>query len=368
MKKVFKKTVSLLLLFVMVISSLTACGSVDKANDTSTTKNESKTEEKKDGADTKTDTTAGTDSKKKGYTIAVVPKLTSIAWFQRMEVGVKEYAKDTGIDAFYTGPSEGDGALQAQAIEDLISQGVDAICVVPFSTEALEPVLKKAREAGIVVITHEAANMQNIDYDIEAFNNEEYGRHFMERLGELTGGEGEYLLTVGSLTSASHNQWVDAGKALQEEKFPNMSQYGDKIETADDQSVAYNKVKEALTANPNIKAIQGSAMPDIAGAALAVEELGLAGKVQLVGTSLVSVSGKYVKDGTIDTISFWDPALAGKAMIELAVKVLDGEKIETGLNLGIEGYDKLTLENKVLTGQAWIDVNKDNVDDPAYGF
>jgi simple sugar transport system substrate-binding protein len=71
-------------------------------------------------------------SGKKDYRIAVVPKLTSIAWFQRMEVGVKEYAKETGIDAFYTGPSEGDGALQAQAIEDLISQGVDAICVVPF--------------------------------------------------------------------------------------------------------------------------------------------------------------------------------------------------------------------------------------------
>ena len=71
--------------------------------------------------------TAGT---KKGYKIAVVPKLTSIAWFQRMEVGVKEYAKETGVEAFYTGPSEGDGALQAQAIEDLISQGVDAICVV----------------------------------------------------------------------------------------------------------------------------------------------------------------------------------------------------------------------------------------------
>ena len=46
------------------------------------------------------------------YTIAVVPKMTSIAWFQRMEVGVNEYKEATGVDAFYTGPSEGDGALQ----------------------------------------------------------------------------------------------------------------------------------------------------------------------------------------------------------------------------------------------------------------
>ena len=304
-----------------------------------------------------------------GYTIAVVPKLTSIAWFQRMEVGVNEWNDaNEDVDAFYTGPSEGDGALQAQAIEDLISQGVDAICVVPFSTEALEPVLKKAREAGIVVISHEASGMTNIDYDIEAFNNEAYGEHFMEHLGEAVGGEGEYIFEVGSLTSESHNQWVDAAKALQEEKFPNMSQYGDKIETADDQSQSYDKVKEVLTANPNIVAIQGSAMPDVAGAALAVEELGLAGKVKIAGTSLVSVAGKYVEDGTIDMISFWDPALAGQAMIELAVKVLDGEEITDGLDLGVEGYTGLSLVDKVLYGQAWIDVTAENVDDPAYDF
>ncbi|AEV28049.1 ABC-type sugar transport system, periplasmic component [Sphaerochaeta pleomorpha str. Grapes] len=309
-----------------------------------------------------------TGSTEKSYRIAVVPKLTSIAWFQRMEVGVKEYAKATGVDAFYTGPSEGDGALQAQAIEDLISQGVDAICVVPFSTEALEPVLKKARAAGIVVISHEASSMTNIDYDIEAFNNAEYGKHFMDLLGQITGGKGQYIVTVGSLTSESHNQWVDAGIALQKQKYPGMSQYGDKIETADNQSTSYNKVKEVLTANPNIAGIQGSAMPDVAGAALAVEELGLAGKVKIAGTSLVSVAGKYVKDGTIEMISFWDPALAGKAMVQLAVKVLNGEQITTGANLGVTGYENLTLNGKVLNGQAWIDVTKANVDDPAYAF
>ena len=302
------------------------------------------------------------------YTIAVVPKMTSIAWFQRMEVGVNEYKEANGIDAFYTGPSEGDGALQAAAIEDLISQDVDAICVVPFSTEALEPVLKKAREAGIVVITHEAAGMTNIDYDIEAFNNEEYGRHFMAKIGEVTGGKGEYLLEVGALTSASHNQWVDASKAYQEANFPEMKQYGDKIETSDDMSVSYEKIKEALTANPAIAAIQGSAMADVAGAAQAVEELGLAGKVKIIGTSLVSVSGKYVREGTIDMISFWDPALAGQAMISLALKVLNGEPVATGLDLGIKGYEKLTLTDKVFEGQAWIDVTKDNVDDPAFNF
>jgi simple sugar transport system substrate-binding protein len=349
-----KKKVLAVLLSAAMVVTLGACGSVDQQNQEKTSETSADTKEKGESKD--------------GYTIAVVPKMTSIAWFQRMEEGVKEYAEETGEDVFYNGPSEGDGALQAQVIEDLIAQDVDAICVVPFSTESLEPVLKKAREAGIVVISHEAAGMENIDYDIEAFDNEEYGRHFMERMGEKTGGEGEYVLEVGALTSASHNQWVDASKALQEDQFPKMKQYGDKIETKDDQSISYDKIKEALTANPDIKGIQGSAMADVAGAALAASELGLGGKVEIVGTSLVSVSGKYIKDGSIDMISFWDPAIAGKAMIKLAKQVLDGKTIETGLDLEEEGYDSLTLNEKVLTGKAWIDVTKENVDDPAYNF
>lgn len=147
-----------------------------------------------------------------------------------------------------------------------------------------------------------------------------------------------------------------------------MSKYGDLVETSDDQDTAYNKVKEVLTANPEIVGIQGSAMPDISGAALAVEEMGLSGKVKLAGTALVSNAGEYVRNGTIDMISFWDPALAGKAMIEAAVKVLNGETLEDGVDLGVEGYHSMKLEGNVLTGDAWIDVTDENVDDPEYDF
>jgi len=109
-------------------------------------------------------------------------------------------------------------------------------------------------------------------------------------------------------------------------------------------------------------------MPDVAGAALAVEELGLQGKITIVGTSLVSVAGKYIEDGTIQMASFWDPALAGKAMVELALKVLNNENIDNGCNLNVPGYTNLTLNGKVLSGQAWIDITKENVNDPAIDF
>ena len=83
--------------------------------------------------------------------------------FDRMREGVTKFGKDTGHDTLELGPAKADAAEQVKIIENLIAQRVDAICVVPFSPEALEPVLKKARDAGIVVISTEAKNQQNVD-------------------------------------------------------------------------------------------------------------------------------------------------------------------------------------------------------------
>ena len=124
------------------------------------------------------------------YTIAVVPKDATNPWFVRMETGVQKYAADTGMNVFQKGPAETDATLQAQVIQDLIAQGVDAICVVPVDPGAIEPVLKQAMDAGIVVVTHEASSQGNTMYDIEAFNNSEYGAFIMDNLAEAMGEEG----------------------------------------------------------------------------------------------------------------------------------------------------------------------------------
>ncbi len=303
------------------------------------------------------------DALAKKYTIGTVVKVDGIAWFDRMREGVKKFGEDTGHETFLLGPPKADAALQVQIIEDLIAQGVDAITVVPFSPEALEPVLKKAMDQGIVVISHEATNQQNVDYNIEAFDNAGYGAHLMDHLAKYMGEEGEYAVFVGSLTSKSHNEWVDAAIARQKEAYPNMKLVTERIEEYDDQTVAYEKTKELLKTYPNLKGIQGSAMSTAPGAGLAVEEKGLQDKVMVVGTSLVSVCGQYLESGGTKLISFWDPALAGYAMNTLAVMVLEGKEITDGMDLGLTGYEKIKKDGKLLFGSAWVDVTQENMDD-----
>jgi simple sugar transport system substrate-binding protein len=300
---------------------------------------------------------------KKVYDLATVVKISGINWFNYMETGVKKFAKDTGNKTVQLGPPTTDSAQQIQIVEDLIAKKVDAICVVPFQPPAMEPVLKKAMDNHIVVITHEASNIQNANYDLEAFNNTAFGEHLMENLAQRMNYEGEYAVFVGSLTSKTHNEWADGAIALQKKKYPKMKLVVDKIETNDDQQVSYAKAKELLRAHPTIKGFQGSASTDAPGIGLAVEEAGLEDKVVVVGTGVPSLVKKYLPTGAVRMISFWDSSIAGYLMDKIAVMVLNGQKITDGMDLGLPGYEKIRLvDNKIIFGNGWIDCTKENMD------
>jgi len=109
------------------------------------------------------------------YEIVMVVKLEGVAWFDNMRLGIKQFAKDTGVNAYQIGADTADPATQVALIEDLIAKGVDAILVVPNDPVALEPVFKKANAAGILTFTHEASNQKQVSFDIEAFDNDAYG-------------------------------------------------------------------------------------------------------------------------------------------------------------------------------------------------
>ena len=303
----------------------------------------------------------------KKWQIATVVKVDGIAWFDRMRAGVEQFGRDTGHDAWMVGPSQADAAAQVQLVENLIGQGVDAICIVPFSIEAVEPVLKKARDRGIVVIAHEASNLVNADVVIEAFDNRAYGAKLMQELGNRIGGQGKYVATVGSLTSQSHMEWIDGAVAYQKEHFPQMQEAVRRVESYDDAEVAYNKLKEVLTAHPDLRGIIGAPMPASAGAGRLIAERGAKGKVQFSGTGLVSVAGQYLRDGDIQYIQFWDPAVAGYAMSVLAAMRLRGHnaEIKAGLDLGLDGYHSLLAPDAarpgLLYGAGWVGVTKDNM-------
>ena len=305
------------------------------------------------------------------WKIALVPKDATNAWFVRMEVGVKQFAKDFAINTFQKGPAKTDAAMQAQVIEDLIAQGVDAICVVPVDPAALEPVLGKALSKGIVVIDHEGASQQNCLYDIEAFSNQGLGEALMQVLAKSMGEKGAYTTMVGNVTNASHNEWADAGVAYQKAHYPNMTLLAaePRVEIMDNLDTAYQRAKELFKKYPNLKGVFGTSSLSTPGTARAIEELGLKGKAFVTSVGLPNENKPYLKDGTVDAVLLWDPKDAGYAQLAMAVAVLKGEKVANGLNLKAPGWTSMQFapgSTKVLQGKGWITITKGNVD--TFGF
>jgi simple sugar transport system substrate-binding protein len=275
--------------------------------------------------------------------IATVVKISGIPWFNRMDVGVKEFASSNPtVMASQSGPATADAAQQLKIIDDLVAKKVSALAVVPMDPAVIEGVLKRAMDRGIVVVTHEADNQKNTNANIEAFDNAAYGTALNEKLANCMGKQGKWTSFVGSLGSRTHLQWVDAG-AANAKNYPGMTLVDAKNESFDDANKTYEKAKEILRKHPDIRGFQSSAGNDVLGIGRAIEEAGLQGKVCLVGTGLPNPSARLLDSGAITAIGFWDPKDAGIAMNTVAKMLLEKKALTDGINLGVKGYEKVSV-------------------------
>jgi ribose transport system substrate-binding protein len=95
------------------------------------------------------------------FKVALVLKTLTNPFFIEMEKGARQAEKENGVNLIVkTGSDEAAIEEQIQIVDDLIQSHVDAIVIAPGDSRRLVPVLKKAQDAGIVLI--------NIDNKLDA--------------------------------------------------------------------------------------------------------------------------------------------------------------------------------------------------------
>ena len=295
--------------------------------------------------------------------IGIVMKIGGIPWFNAMDAGIKKRADQLGVKAFMVGPTSADPALQVRAIEDLIAQRVDVIGVVPNDAKVLEPVLQRARAAGIKVITHESPNQENADWDFELASVKGFGEAYGKRLAAAMGGKGEYAVFVGSLTVPLHNAWADAAIAYLKANDPDMKLVGDRYGVAENVDASRQTALDLMRAHPDLKGILAFGSQGPIGAARAVDETHKKGQVVVLGPFSPGQGKRLVHDGILTGGYMWNPELAGEVFVTLGTMVAKGEPVKDGTN--IPGLGVVHPQGNDLIVDQLVDLNASTVDDLA---
>lgn len=298
--------------------------------------------------------------------MGIVVKIGGIPWFNSMETGILERAEELGVKAEMIGPTSADPALQVRAIEDLIAKGVDVIGVVPNDETALEPVLEKARNAGIVVVAHEGPGLNNVDWNFELASAEGFGEAHAELLCDSVTEPGTYAVYVGSLTVPLHNAWADAGIAwITDNCSEKLTLVGERYGVAESVDDSRSTALDLIAANSDLRGFLAFGSQGPIGAGRAIEERRMTGKIHVLGPFSPGQGRQLLKAGTITGGYMWNPAEAGRVFVTLGKMLVDGVEIKDGTEiegLGVVSPDPST--RNIITDNL-LEINVSTVDELA---
>lgn len=280
----------------------------------------------------------------KTFKIGIMPKLMGIPYFEQTGEGAIKAGKDLGVDVVYNGPTKADAAEQVKMMEDWINSGVNAIAIAPNDSAAVAPAIKKAKDAGIIVLDWDTpSGSPDISASVHQIDDKVLGEQLFDNLVKAMGTDSaDYAIVTGGLSAENLNTWIDYGTEYAKTKYPNLKLVTDKIPSDEQQQLAYTKTLDLLKAYPSIKGIIGYSTVAPLGVAQAVREKGLQDKVAVVGTAVEGDSKDFLSDGSLDVATLWNTQNLGYLTVGVAKALLEGQKLENGME--IQGFGKIEVK------------------------
>jgi len=205
----------------------------------------------------------------------------SLPYFIDHRVGLELGGKAYGMKTAVLGPSDYDMSALTSALEQQIALDPTAIFVSAFE-DTVAPAIDKAVDAGIPVFTIDMDTLKSKRSVFIGGDTFDYGRVHARTLAEALNGKGEVLLQW----KQGQNSQDQRAQGFMDEiaKYPDIK-IVQKVGSETDTSKDADAFKAALQANPNITGISTLVATGAVAAATAVRELGMQGKVKIVGDS-----------------------------------------------------------------------------------
>jgi ribose transport system substrate-binding protein len=275
-------------------------------------------------------------------TVALVMKSLANEFFLTMETGAKDYqAHNASKFTLITNgiKDETDTANQIRIVEQMIVSKVDALVIAPADSKALVPVIKKAVDAGIIVVNidnrldPDVVKSKDLNVPFVGPDNAKGAKLVGDYLAKkLKSGDEVGIIEGVSTTTNAQQRTAGFKEAMQAGGMKVVALQSGDWEIDKGNAVA----SQILNANPNVKALLCGNDNMAIGAVSAVRAAGKAGKVQVVGYDNINAIKPMLADGRV--LATADQYAAKQAVfgIDTALKAISEHKKQSELSGVVE--------------------------------
>ena len=296
--------------------------------------------------------------------IAFIPQIAGIPYYVAMEEGAQRAAEQLGVEYVQEGPTSTNAADQLRIFESFVNQGFDVIAISPLDEETLKPAISRALEQDIVVLTSDAdAPGSDRQYFVAQALDQDLGYTLLDETVERIGDSGKIAIVSDSPTIQSMQNWIAAIEERAETTYPDIEIVS--VDHTDGTAQrAYQFATDAMTRNPDLKAVLGMASTTCPGIAQAVEAAGASDEVLTAGYCSPNTARDAIKSGAMDFSVLWNPADLGYLTVWVGNELANGGEITDSFEVdGLEQTIEYMPENDaILLGPPAV-FTEENVDD-----
>lgn len=273
--------------------------------------------------------------------VGLITKTDTNPFFVKMKEGAEAEAKAKGAELMTAaGKFDGDNATQVTAIENMVSAGVKGILITPSDTKAIVPAIKKARDAGVMVIALDTpTSPQDATDALFATDNFKAGVLIGQYAKAVMAGKTLKIatldlqpgITVGVLR---HNGFMSGMNLAKVDATASDSVNSPEIvcsqDTQGNQAKGQTAMENCLTKDPDINVVYTINEPAAAGAYQALKAAGKEKDVLIVSVDGGCAGVQAIVDGQLAATSQQYPLLMASMGVNAIVDYVKNGKMASG--------------------------------------
>ncbi len=277
--------------------------------------------------------------------IPVISKGFQHQFWQAVQKGAEKAAVDYNVDITFEGPeTEAMVDKQVEMMQVALDKKPAAIALAALDSQALIPLLQKAKDAGIPIVGFDSGVDSDIPVATAATDNVAAAALAADKMAELIGGAGKVAVIVHDQTSRTGIDRRDGFLNQMAAAYPNIEivnvDYG-----GGDQLKSTDLAKAVMQANPDLAGYFGANEGSIIGVLNAAKELGKEGQIVIIGYDSGQQQMDAIRSGVEAGAITQDPIGIGYKAVEAAVKSLNGETVEKNIDTGFHWYDASNIDS-----------------------